>query len=98
MAPLSPLPYILGKTLPYLVISFVSAIMVILSAMLVSSAIAGLMSQEYARVLLWALPGAIAGTFIGARVYRRLDDHRFDRLVMLLLLVAGGVLVVSSQA
>lgn len=34
MAPLSPLPYILGKTLPYLVISFVSAIMVILSAML----------------------------------------------------------------
>jgi ABC-2 type transport system permease protein len=34
MAPLSPLPYIVGKTLPYLVISFVSAILVILSAML----------------------------------------------------------------
>jgi ABC-2 type transport system permease protein len=34
MAPLSPLPYIIGKTLPYLVISFVSAILVILSAML----------------------------------------------------------------
>ena len=34
MAPLSPLPYILGKTLPYLVISFVSAMAVILSAML----------------------------------------------------------------
>ena len=34
MAPLSPLPYILGKTLPYLVISFVSALTVILSAML----------------------------------------------------------------
>ncbi|MBY0492965.1 MAG: ABC transporter permease [Cyanobacteria bacterium] len=34
MAPLSPFPYILGKTLPYLVISFVSAILVILSAML----------------------------------------------------------------
>ncbi len=34
MAPLSPLPYILGKTLPYLVISFVSALLVILSAML----------------------------------------------------------------
>ena len=33
MAPLSPLPYIIGKTLPYLAISFVSAIMVILSAM-----------------------------------------------------------------
>jgi ABC-2 type transport system permease protein len=33
MAPISPLPYIIGKTLPYLVISFVSAILVILSAM-----------------------------------------------------------------
>lgn len=33
MAPISPLPYILGKTLPYLVISFFSALMVILSAM-----------------------------------------------------------------
>ena len=33
MAPISPLPYILGKTTPYLVISFVSAVVVILSAM-----------------------------------------------------------------
>jgi ABC-2 type transport system permease protein len=34
MAPLSPLPYILGKTLPYLVISFASALIVIVAAML----------------------------------------------------------------
>jgi ABC-2 type transport system permease protein len=33
MAPLSPLPYILGKTIPYLVISFVSALVVIIAAM-----------------------------------------------------------------
>jgi ABC-2 type transport system permease protein len=33
MAPISPLPYILGKTLPYLVISFASALLVILGAM-----------------------------------------------------------------
>ena len=33
MAPLSPLPYIIGKTLPYLVISFVSALVVIFAAM-----------------------------------------------------------------
>jgi ABC-2 type transport system permease protein len=33
MAPLSPLPYIIGKTTPYLVISFVSALVVILAAM-----------------------------------------------------------------
>jgi ABC-2 type transport system permease protein len=34
MAPISPLPYIIGKTIPYLAISFVSALMVIISAML----------------------------------------------------------------
>jgi ABC-2 type transport system permease protein len=34
MAPISPLPYIIGKTIPYLAISFVSALMVIFAAML----------------------------------------------------------------
>ena len=34
MAPISPLPYIIGKTIPYLAISFVSALLVIVSAML----------------------------------------------------------------
>ena len=33
MAPLSPLPYIIGKTMPYLVISFASALMIILTSM-----------------------------------------------------------------
>lgn len=33
MAPLSPLPFIVGKTVPYLVISFASALLVILGAM-----------------------------------------------------------------
>jgi len=35
MAPISPLPYIIGKTIPYLAISFTSALMVIFSAMLI---------------------------------------------------------------
>jgi ABC-2 type transport system permease protein len=34
MAPISPLPYIIGKTLPYLAISFASALIVIVAAML----------------------------------------------------------------
>lgn len=33
MAPISPLPYIIGKAIPYLVISFVSALLVIFAAM-----------------------------------------------------------------
>jgi ABC-2 type transport system permease protein len=34
MSPISPLPFIIGKTLPYLAVSFVSALIVIVSAML----------------------------------------------------------------
>jgi ABC-2 type transport system permease protein len=34
MAPIGPLPYVIGKTLPYLAISFVSALLIIFSAML----------------------------------------------------------------
>lgn len=70
----------------------------VLSAMLVTSAVAGLMTREFLDALLWSLPGAIFGTFLGAAAYRRLDDRRFDRLVLLVLLVAGLVLVVSSRA
>ena len=33
MAPISPMAYILGKTLPYLVISFTSAVLIVLTAM-----------------------------------------------------------------
>jgi uncharacterized membrane protein YfcA len=69
----------------------------VLAAMLAASTVAGLMTSEFARALAWGLPGAVSGTFIGVRVYRRLDDRRFDRLVLALLLVAGIALVVSSQ-
>jgi uncharacterized membrane protein YfcA len=68
-----------------------------LTLMLVSSAVAGLMTRELGSALLWALPAGIAGTFAGTQAYRRLDDRRFDRLVLLLLLVAGITLVLSSQ-
>jgi uncharacterized membrane protein YfcA len=69
-----------------------------LTAMLATSAATGLMSWTYGTALLWALPGTVLGAYLGTRVYRRLDDRRFDRLVMLLLLIAGIFLVASSQA
>ncbi len=70
----------------------------VLSLMLVSSWLAGLMTSEFFDAVLWAIPSAVAGTLLGAHLYQRLDDRRFDRIVLLLLLVAGCALVVSSQA
>lgn len=68
-----------------------------LTAMLATSAVTGLMNWTYATAAMWALPGTIVSAFLGTQVYKRLDDRRFDRLVMLLLLVAGIFLVASSQ-
>ena len=59
MAPISPLPYIIGKTLPYLAISFVSALMIIFSAML--------LFELPMRGSWWLLCGAIGLFLIGAQ-------------------------------
>ena len=69
MAPLSPLPYIIGKTMPYLVISFVSAILVILSAML--------LFELPMRGSWLLLCGAIGLFLVGAQAQGLADlDHR----------------------
>jgi uncharacterized membrane protein YfcA len=68
----------------------------ILSAMLVSSALAGLMPAEIWLALLLALPGTVLGVRLGVMVYRRLDDRRFDRLVLILLLISGLSLIVGN--
>ncbi len=54
------------------------------------------MTAELGRAALFALPGTFAGAFIGQRIYRRLDDRSFDRLVLAILLVAGIMLLWSA--
>lgn len=68
----------------------------ILTASLAAHAAAGLMTAELGRASLFALPGTFAGAFIGQRIYRRLDDLSFDRLVLAILLVAGVTLLWSA--
>ena len=68
----------------------------ILFAMLVSSAIAGHMSWEFARAMAIAIPGTVIGTRIGAALYLRLDVRGFDRIVLAVLLASGVVLVWSN--
>jgi uncharacterized membrane protein YfcA len=42
------------------------------------------------------LPGTIFGVRLGIMVYRRLDDRRFDRLVLVLLLGSGLSLILGN--
>lgn len=68
----------------------------VLCAALVAHAAAGLLTAELLRLVLIALPGTFAGAFLGARLYRRLSDRRFDQLVLSLLALSGVILVWTS--
>lgn len=68
----------------------------VLSVALVALALNGLITREVAWLLLWALPGTLAGAWLGARAYRRLSDHHFHQIVLGLLSVSGVTLIWPS--
>lgn len=65
----------------------------ILAVMLISSAAAGLSTWEFWRALLISLPATIAGSRFGHWLYVRLDERRFDHIVLGLLALSGISLV-----
>lgn len=65
----------------------------ILATALLAHAIAGLLTRDVALAVMAALPGTIAGAWIGARAYGRLSDRRFQEIILALLCVSGGVLI-----
>lgn len=67
----------------------------ILFLALIFQSVAGLMTLEFGRVFLVALPGTIAGAWLGRRLYNRLNDRRFDNVVLVLLLISGCLLLLS---
>jgi uncharacterized protein len=68
----------------------------VLTAMLVASAVAGQIGLRSVLALCIAAPGTFIGAALGLRLYRRLDDVAFDRLVLLVLLLSGVALIWSS--
>lgn len=70
-------------------------ILAILVMMLVASAISGLIGKDFILGSLLVAPATIGGAFCGAWVYQRVDDRRFDRIVLAILLLSGIGLVAS---
>jgi uncharacterized protein len=68
----------------------------VLTAMLVASALSGLVGIRSIVAFAVAAPGTLVGASLGLAVYRRLDDLRFDRVVLVVLLLSGLALVWSS--
>ncbi len=70
----------------------------ILAFALASQAGAGLLDSRLAHLLLVALPGTLAGSWIGRRLYARLDTQRFSRVVLTVLLAGGvGIVLTGSR-
>jgi uncharacterized membrane protein YfcA len=67
----------------------------ILVLALIFQSVAGLITLELGRLFLVALPGTIAGAWLGRRLYNRLSDRRFDNAVLTLLLISGCLLLYS---
>jgi uncharacterized protein len=56
----------------------------------------GAMSAETIRLFFLGLPVLLAGTWLGLRLYGRLDEAGFRKLVLSLLLVSGVAAIISS--
>lgn len=58
----------------------------------------GILTAELWRLVLVALPGTILGSWIGHRLYNRLDNAKFEKAVLVVLFVSGIALVAGGLA
>lgn len=72
--------------------------LVILLTMLISSALAGLMTPAFFVALALAIPGTVIGSYFGLLVYQKLDSRGFDRVVLWLLVATGLALIVANAS
>jgi hypothetical protein len=70
--------------------------MTVLSLALVSHAVSGMFTRQVGMIAIIVLPGTIAGAWLGSFIYRRLADHSYQRIIMVLLLVSGLSLIWTS--
>jgi uncharacterized membrane protein YfcA len=68
----------------------------ILFVALATRALTGLMTREVGFATAAALPGTIGGAWVGARIHMRLGDRGYQKLVMILLLIAGLMMIWTS--
>jgi uncharacterized membrane protein YfcA len=63
---------------------------------LASHAASGLLTRQVLLQAAIALPGTIVGAHTGAFIYRRIADHSYQRVILVLLLVSGATLIWTS--
>jgi uncharacterized membrane protein YfcA len=63
----------------------------------ISLSIAGVVTAETLELFLLGLPFLLAGLWIGFKLYGKLDDAAFRKVILLLLLAAGVALIVPPS-
>jgi uncharacterized protein len=63
----------------------------------ISLSIAGAVTAETVKLYLLGLPALLAGLWIGFKLYGKLDDAAFRKVVLLFLLVSGLALIVPAS-
>ncbi|HVZ54719.1 MAG TPA: sulfite exporter TauE/SafE family protein [Pseudolabrys sp.] len=72
---------------------FQPVLFVVLAMSAASLAVAGAMTVQTMKLYLIGLPVLLAGTWVGFRLYGRLDEAAFRKLILLLLLLSGLSLI-----
>lgn len=75
---------------------FQSFNLTILVAALIAHGVHGMLTVDLWRLVAVAIPGTFIGAWLGARLYRRLSDTRFQIVVLMLLGTSGVVLIATS--
>jgi uncharacterized membrane protein YfcA len=73
---------------------FQPVLFVALAMSAVSLAVAGAATAETIKLFLFGLPFLLAGTWSGLKLYGKLDDAAFRKIILLLLLLSGLTLIV----
>src|SRR5713226_8943241 len=58
----------------------------------------GAITAETTKLFLIGLPALLAGTWLGLKLFGRLNEAAFRKIVLALLLASGGVLIVEARA
>ena len=53
----------------------------------------GILGSATLTTYFWCLPAVVAGTWLGLRLFDRIDDTKFRRVVLIFLLISGVTLV-----
>lgn len=61
----------------------------------ISLSIAGAVTTEFVKLYFLGLPALLAGLWLGFKLYGKLDDAAFRKVILLLLLVSGLALIAA---